>query len=206
MWKRRIWPVIKDLKITKNEQIKKMYKTYQINLILLHAQAIHFGNLAYLIWFKKLSRFYGYNFKLGIDHKISFYELFPWFFILQLYVAFIPKAIRDESHKLMTIIYIGNAYALYYIIENLYNYCSNNLLNEHLCGFKYFIQQDPWFQIVFVLSLIAIIIILLQTMNLIVCHRNFGNNLGFYLKYQDLTSEFESCDGLPIQSDPKDIE
>ncbi|CAG8591332.1 4413_t:CDS:2, partial [Funneliformis mosseae] len=183
-----------------------MYKTYQRNLILIHAQAVHFGTLAYMTWFKKLARVYGFNFNLGIDPKISFYELIPWFFILQLYVAFIPKAIRDESHKLMIIIYIGNAYELYYIIENLYNHCSNYLLNEHICGFKYFIQHDSWFQIVFVLSLIAIIIILLQTLNSIICHKNFGNDLGFYLKYQEFTPEFEPCDGIPIQSVPNDIE
>ncbi|CAI2163414.1 7567_t:CDS:2 [Funneliformis geosporum] len=169
-----------------------MYKTYQRNKVLVHAQAIHFGSLSYVLWLKKLLRIYGYNFTFGIEQKISVYKsirLFPWDLILQFYVTIFPKAIRGKSHILMIIVYIGNGYEIFGIIENFYDYCSNNLLNENICGFKLFIQNDPYFQVVFVLGNI----------------NSFDRYNYDSPKYQEFTSEFEYYDNIPI-NDPKEIE
>ncbi|CAI2187292.1 4912_t:CDS:2, partial [Funneliformis geosporum] len=41
---------------------------------------------------------------------------------------------------------------------------------------------------------LAFFMTLAQSINLILCHRNFRNNLGFYLKYEDIPPEYEYND------------
>jgi len=69
-----------------------MYKSYQIQLVLTHAQAVTIGLLAYVDWIINLSFL-----KMRIDtfglEKINYFNVIPWFSVMQLYVLIILKAV-----------------------------------------------------------------------------------------------------------------
>ncbi len=69
-----------------------MYKTYQFQLVLVHAQVLFAGAMASCDLIMNVSMFYLISLTFGTK-SVNYLDLIPWFFIVQLYVLLIPKAV-----------------------------------------------------------------------------------------------------------------
>ncbi len=69
-----------------------MYKLYQFQLVLVHAQALFAGGMAFGDLTMNVTMFYLRSSTFGIQ-SVNYLNLIPWFFIVQLYVLLIPKAV-----------------------------------------------------------------------------------------------------------------
>jgi len=69
-----------------------MYKSYQFQLVLVHAQALFAGALALDDLITNVSMFYLRSSAFGIQ-SVNYLDLIPWFLIVQIYVLLIPKAV-----------------------------------------------------------------------------------------------------------------
>ncbi|CAI2165802.1 9429_t:CDS:2 [Funneliformis geosporum] len=67
-------------------------------------------------------------------------------------------------------------------------------MGKDFCDDPFKLYNSSESQIVSATGALAFFITLAQSINLILCHRNFGNNLGFYLKYEDIPPEYEYND------------
>ncbi|CAG8625812.1 7727_t:CDS:2 [Funneliformis mosseae] len=102
LWKKKTWAVVKDFNITRNQHIKKMHATYQIQLVLVHAQIITTIFLAGSIWIMEILTAHIKIIAYGAEIKELWDNFFLAYFIFQFYILLI----RSESHLLMGIVYV----------------------------------------------------------------------------------------------------
>ncbi|RIA92950.1 hypothetical protein C1645_39919 [Glomus cerebriforme] len=168
-----------------------MDSIYQLQFPLFHAKTMVLGfwTTFYSIVFWNTIRVYQsrvlvgdslYNFRNAVHYAI------PLNLIILFYAFFMLKGVRDESKKIY-IVYFGNLFqaVLLYKISTDFCYLQNPTLQ--FC-FKY----ETLFNSLFGLTVLFWIIIILSTWNTVRCQRNFGKNLGFYLKYEPIPDEFKS--------------
>ncbi|CAI2177365.1 20124_t:CDS:2 [Funneliformis geosporum] len=186
-----IWPMVDDYKFTKDERIKRLYYRYALQVPIYHAKIMMIG-----IW-------------------IMFYTSIRWAlrndnFVKDIETSILEKdvnryivpfdMVRKESN-LLYLVYFGNIAETILLSYVTYEYCENSL---SFC-FKYVI----FFDVFVILAIIGLIILALSTWNTYKCHRNFGNNLGFYLNYEPCPREFEygnKRNKLAIYNKSNDIE
>ncbi|CAG8681106.1 4870_t:CDS:2 [Funneliformis caledonium] len=198
LWRNKTWVVLKDFKVTRHKHIKRMYITYQIQTALVHAQIVMTLILAYTIWIMEILATHTKIIMFGADIEELWANPFLLYFIFQFYILLVLKAIRSESHLLMCVIYLGNIGEWLEVFLQIYHWCPIDLMNdsESRCQFWNLVNNNFWYKYVFIYTIVALFIILIQTINTIRCHRNFGKNFGFYLRYQD-SPEFEYSDDIP---------
>ena len=69
-----------------------MYKSYQLQLVLVHAQALFAGYLSYADLVMNISFVSLQSATFGIE-SINYFYVIPWYFVIQFYVFLIPKAV-----------------------------------------------------------------------------------------------------------------
>ena len=73
-----------------------MHKSYQLQLVLVHAQVLFAGSMAYDDLIMSISNFLLKSETFGVQN-VDYLNLIPWFCIFQLYALLIPKAVSIKS-------------------------------------------------------------------------------------------------------------
>ncbi|CAG8712515.1 16863_t:CDS:2, partial [Funneliformis caledonium] len=112
-----------------------MYKVYQYQLVLMHANFIIVGGWAYFTWLKEVSWF-NYNAKsFGIEKKYSVWPVYiPDQIIYLLSLGFILRAIREELRWMLNILLLINILEIGSILYRLIVWCPDDLFNSNEFG------------------------------------------------------------------------
>ncbi len=172
----------------------EMYKSYQIQLVLVHAQTFFTGLMAYVDLVMDVIMFLLKSAAFG-KHSVNYLNLIPWFPIIQLYVLLIPKTVSNvkfhllqlfffyyglkmmmififfnikilESHALMCIIYFGNIFDVVIILKNILTVCNDSTFENYSCSTIKLLRENPFFIITFTLSKYLIILFTKRSTNL----------------------------------------
>ncbi|CAG8621357.1 15260_t:CDS:2 [Funneliformis mosseae] len=103
-----------------------MHVTYQIQLVLVHAQIITTLILAITIWMVEAKHAHIKIVAYGAEIKELWNNFFIAYSILQFYILLI----RSESHLLMGIVYVGNGCEWLAFFLKIYSWCPDDPLNE----------------------------------------------------------------------------
>ncbi|CAB4385587.1 unnamed protein product [Rhizophagus irregularis] len=184
LWSRKLWPLRYEYPYTKREDIIEMDSVYQLQFPIFHAKImmISLWSIFYtiLIWgMGILGRILR---KLGIASYLIPLNIFVLF-----YTYSMLKGVRDESRRLMFILYIGNICQAILLYLGTIDYCHVILHKSVRYCFKY----SPFFDTFFVISVISWILLILSILNSIRCQGNFKKGLGFYLRYEPTPDEFK---------------
>ena len=72
-----------------------MYKSYQLQLVLMHAQVFFASLMANSDYIMNIAMISLKSTTFGIEsiESVNYFNIIPWFFVFQFYVLLIPKAV-----------------------------------------------------------------------------------------------------------------
>ncbi|GES97361.1 hypothetical protein GLOIN_2v1501867 [Rhizophagus clarus] len=120
---------------------------------------------------------------------ISF--IVPLNIVIAYYAYFMFKGVRDESKLMMFCLYFGNIFQAIFLYYVTVNFC---YVTQKPFSLRYCFKYGLIFDIFWSLTIITMIILILSTWNSIRCQRNFGMNLGFYLRYEPTPEAFKNLE------------
>ncbi|RIA86140.1 hypothetical protein C1645_807925 [Glomus cerebriforme] len=187
-FQKRLWPLVHKYEFSKRQDIKEMHATYSVQFPIFHANFMIMG-----IW---LAMYYTLESIITLKNDLEdgnfkynrafIYLTIPLDSIFLIYTILMFKAVRDESKIMVYFIYLGNiiqAGVLYFLTTG---YCYQYGLSLSNC-FKF----DPSYDILLWQACLGWIILGISTWNINRCYKNFGKNVGFYIKYEPTPPEFK---------------
>ncbi|CAG8591703.1 8804_t:CDS:2, partial [Ambispora gerdemannii] len=205
--KTKQWTFLPKFKYTRLPAIKRLYRTYAYQLPLIHGSVVCLTMFIHSYWrFRMIlvSRMISFGFEESLDFELSLYSFFiPYnVIVLIVYLSLPIVAVRRESYWMTYISYLANIYYGSSILYKLFTWCIMGTtlqgIQGSVCLVKNKIVYDPFFQVLLMLGILAIFFVMLLTLNTIRCHRNYGKNLGFYLRYRPVSSSYEFSGDPPF--------
>ncbi|CAG8585792.1 9326_t:CDS:2 [Ambispora leptoticha] len=196
--KQNQWTFIPKFKYTRLPAIKRLYRIYAYQLPLIHGSVVFLTIFFHSYWMFRMnlaSWMTSFGFRRSLDSELySFFNPYNMI-ILIVYLSLPIVAVRRESHWMTFISYLANIYYGSSVLYKLFTWCIMGIrlprVQGPVCFVKNQIVYDPFFQVLLMLGILAIFFVILLMLNTIRCHKNYGKNLGFYLRYRSVSSSFE---------------
>ncbi|CAJ0750708.1 5418_t:CDS:2 [Entrophospora sp. SA101] len=161
-----------------------MHAKYQRQFPILHGIVILTGmwSVIYSIleWDESLN-----NLKAS-SRPFDFLNLIPFNALLVVYLILMVIGVRNENNRMLVTFHISNLCQAIFMGWWTFRYCDNYYESVQEC-----INFDIFFQTNLVIVIITLIFMGLASYNTLICQLNFGNNLGFYIKYEPTPDEFQ---------------